>query len=1235
MGRVFTIRRLATVVFIGAPLVGLAPAALAQNATWTGADGPIYTDAASWTPATVPTGTAEFSGSTPNNSLIDVSGSIGSLKFDAGAAAYTLTVNNNTTSYTLNGAGVVDNSSHAPTLTLTNTSDTLIFANSATAGDANVSISNAAILSSVIFNNSSTAGNAIIVINGTGSTLTFNGTSTATITSTGTVNFNNNSTAAGANITVTSGAGLNLNNSATLGSASATFDGATLTANNTTTLGSATINLKNGANLAFNDNSDGGTAAVISDGSAVIIDFSSSTGPNNDRKIAIGSLSGASAATTVYLGADTVSVGGNNQSTTFSGIITDCNNDCQAVNTPPNAPGVLVKVGTGTLTLTGANSYTGGTQINGGILSVSADNNLGAASGPISFNGGTLQFGAAFSLASTRSITLNSGGGGIDTNGFNITIGQAISGTGGLTKAGTNTLTLTAAETYSGATTISAGTLALSGSGSISASSGVTDNATFDISGTNGSNIVSLSGSGGVTLGSQTLTITNGSGTFSGVIAGSGGLALSGGKETLSGVNSYTGTTTIANGAELDIGTNQTAIAASGNVMVNGTLGLGSVGGTLTSLSGSGSVAGGPLVLTNASGTFSGVISGTSTLTLNAGTEILTGTNTYSGGTTISGGTLQLGAGSTSGSVVGNITDNGTLAFDHSDNVTYSNVISGTGALTQAGSGSLIFTGAETYSGGTTISSGTLQVGNGGTSGSITGNVADNGTFVFDHSDTVTFAGVISGSGAFQQIGSGNLILIGTSTLSGPTTVSNGILSVNGSLKSSAVTVASGGTLGGTGTVGPTTIASGGTLAPGNSIGTINIAGNLVLNSGSVYDAQFSPTASDKALVSGAASLSGTLLADFQTGVTYASGTQYTLITSAGPLSGTFASLNTLNLPSGLNASLSYDANDAYLTLSAPAAPVPPAPVLNAQDGRIHAAIRGAYIEDERLIRDAVLDHLAQSGEAITIWGEGFAGYGEIGNETGAGLHHSHSGGIAGVDAQVADTIRLGIAGAYTGGRITQPASNGTASGTAGHVIGYADWKQDAWRIDLGGEAGWGNDDVARTVSNLSETERDNQSDRMAQMFGEASYAFQALGGTFAPHADLYWVQATSGAFQEAGGVGALSGNGASDSETYSLLGIRALTKDIDLGSGIAIAPRLDLGWRHAFSGLTPSELVRFAGGTTTTILGVGPDGDAMAVQLGADIKFAPNLGLDLGYDGILSTRDNDHAVTLRLDWAL
>lgn len=217
------------------------------------------------------------------------------------------------------------------------------------------------------------------------------------------------------------------------------------------------------------------------------------------------------------------------------------------------------------------------------------------------------------------------------------------------------------------------------------------------------------------------------------------------------------------------------------------------------------------------------------------GTLILTGNSTYTGGTTISGGTLQIGNGGSSGSVVGNVVDNAALVFNRSDTSIYGGVISGSGSLTQTGSGTTILTGDSSYAGPTTINAGALQLGDGGTTGSITGNVINQGTLSFNHGDDLTYAGAISGAGSVTQSGTGNLKLSGNNIFSGLTTVASGRLSVDGSIAGDA-RIDAGATLGGVGTVGgAVTIADNGHLAPGDSPGTLHV-GALTLNGLSQLD---------------------------------------------------------------------------------------------------------------------------------------------------------------------------------------------------------------------------------------------------------------------------------------------------------------------------------------------------------------------------------------------------------------
>jgi autotransporter-associated beta strand protein len=164
-----------------------------------------------------------------------------------------------------------------------------------------------------------------------------------------------------------------------------------------------------------------------------------------------------------------------------------------------------------------------------------------------------------------------------------------------------------------------------------------------------------------------------------------------------------------------------------------------------------------------------------------SGTLILGGDNTYTGGTAIgSGSTLQVGNGGTSGSIVGNVANDGTLVFKRADTITFGGEVSGTGALRQDGSGTLILTGNNTYTGGTTIASGsTLQIGNGGTTGAIVGNVVNDGALIFNRADTIAFGGAISGGGKLTQEGNGTLVLSGANSYSGGTSVQSGTVSIS------------------------------------------------------------------------------------------------------------------------------------------------------------------------------------------------------------------------------------------------------------------------------------------------------------------------------------------------------------------------------------------------------------------------------------------------------------------------
>jgi autotransporter-associated beta strand protein len=137
------------------------------------------------------------------------------------------------------------------------------------------------------------------------------------------------------------------------------------------------------------------------------------------------------------------------------------------------------------------------------------------------------------------------------------------------------------------------------------------------------------------------------------------------------------------------------------------------------------------------------------------------------------GGTLRLAGNLATSRTISLLLLGGTIDTNGFNAIVSGNIIN-SGSLVKVGAGMLILSGTNTYTGGTTISTGTLQLGNGGTTGSIVGNVIDNGIFAINRSDTFshpfTFGGLISGTGSFEQRGTGWTIFTGANTYTGGTT---------------------------------------------------------------------------------------------------------------------------------------------------------------------------------------------------------------------------------------------------------------------------------------------------------------------------------------------------------------------------------------------------------------------------------------------------------------------------------
>ncbi|MFX1736683.1 autotransporter outer membrane beta-barrel domain-containing protein [Paraburkholderia sp. A1RI_3L] len=346
--------------------------------------------------------------------------------------------------------------------------------------------------------------------------------------------------------------------------------------------------------------------------------------------------------------------------------------------------GAVEKDGAGTLTLAptaaGGNTYTGGTVLRQGVLSVAADSALGGTSGGVTFDGGTLQFGGAFDLAGTRAVSVTSNGGTIDTQAFDSTINQSISGSGALDKTGSGTLTLNGAVVGPIAAEVQQGTLVLNGDGSQ-----FTGSVTVDPPGVLQASAQSLPP-----------TVTNNGlvqfeqgvdGVYTGAIGGSGVVEKDGtGTLTLApsaaGGNTYTGGTVLKAGT-VSVAADSALGGTSGGVTFDGgALQLGSSFDLASTRAVSITSNGGTIDTQGFQSTIAQNITGAGALAkMGTGTLVLDGVNTYSGGTSVAAGTLVVGDASSAGASVagpvavatgavlggygtvnGDVTNNGTIA---------------------------------------------------------------------------------------------------------------------------------------------------------------------------------------------------------------------------------------------------------------------------------------------------------------------------------------------------------------------------------------------------------------------------------------------------------------------------------------------------------------------------------------------------------------------------------------------
>lgn len=453
-----------------------------------------------------------------------------------------------------------------------------------------------------------------------------------------------------------------------------------------------------------------------------------------------------------------------------------------------------------------------------------------------------------------------------------------------------------------------------------------------------------------------------------------------------------------------------------------------------------------------------------------------------------------------------------------------------------------------------------------------------------------------------------------------------------------------------------------GTLTPGNSIGRVSVAGDLTLAATSVYAVEIDAAGNaDRIDVTGTATLDGAVTVTPLDG--YLIDSPYTILT-AGDLGGsTFTGATFTGNYDFLDAVLSYDPNNVYVTVQrndltylslagtaneqAVAAALDGLAVNSSLgqafalttaeraaasfgqlSGELHATVRSGLIEDSRHIRNEMGDRLGRSvgEEGLGVWTAGFGSWGKHdGTANASSLDRDTRGVLVGIDTALGGLGRIGILGGHSTSDLD--GALGSADVKSNHVGVYAGARVGGFGLSLGAAYSWHDVDTTRSVAFAGTSNGLNASydAETTQVFGDISYAVPFGTGSVEPFANLAHVRLKTDGFSETGGIAALSAESEKSNVTFSTLGVRVAT--VDLLGQTGVSAKASAGWRHAFNDRLPVVGFAFSGSDTFSIAGVPVSKDAAVLDIGIDAALSEAAVVSLGYAGQIGDRGVDNGV--------